>query len=287
MIRYIIHNRLGNQMFTYAFAKAYSRRCSDYNYIFSYLGSLTYFKLSFRDRYVNIILKFWFLIKKKLGVEVSNISLRDCELDYSNFSLKMKGSCDVIGTFQSEKYFLNVKNEIFNWFKLKRKYRIQFDRKYKTLFENNTVIAIHIRRTDYLNFIGELKIGGPDLTLPIRYYDECLKLIYQLEISQKKSFILLSDDIEFAKNNLSDKIKQMFPNDDVLVSNNNEIVDFQIILNADYCIIANSTFSWWATYLNIKKKKAYVPQFFLGFKIKREYPINVIPDDWIKVNVTE
>jgi hypothetical protein len=108
-----------------------------------------------------------------------------------------------------------------------------------------------------------------------------------LEISQKKSFILLSDDTEFAKNNLSDKIKQMFPNDDVLVSNNNEIVDFQIILNADYCIIANSTFSWWATYLNIKKKKAYVPKFFLGFKIKREYPINVIPDDWIKVNVTE
>jgi len=76
--------------------------------------------------------------------------------------------------------------------------------------------------------------------------------------------------------------------ENALFANNDMITDFQIIMNADACIISNSSFAWWAAYLNSKKdKKIYCPEHWLGFKIKREYPENIIPGEWIKVNVTQ
>jgi len=71
-----------------------------------------------------------------------------------------------------------------------------------------------------------------------------------------------------------------------LVSTDTAIVDFQHMLTADICVVANSTFSWWAAYLNKNPAKLiYCPKHFLGFKISEEYPVNIYPDEWTPVSV--
>jgi hypothetical protein len=64
-------------------------------------------------------------------------------------------------------------------------------------------------------------------------------------------------------------------------------MDFQHLLNADVCIISNSTFSWWGAWLNNKPTKViYAPKYFMGWRIKKEIPDHIYPIDWTLIDVT-
>ena len=59
-------------------------------------------------------------------------------------------------------------------------------------------------------------------------------------------------------------------------------------MNANICILSCSTFSWWGAWLNKQKNlKVYVPKYFLGFKVKKEYPVNIIPKKWKQIEIYE
>jgi hypothetical protein len=91
--------------------------------------------------------------------------------------------------------------------------------------------------------------------------------------------LFVSDDIAFAKKEFGTKENYFF-------ENNEEIIDFQILLNADILIIANSTFSWWAAWLNNKAGKViYAPNYFLGFKVKKFSPAGIKVDSWNWIDV--
>jgi len=89
----------------------------------------------------------------------------------------------------------------------------------------------------------------------------------------------VSDDIDFARTEFTHIPNSEFSQSDM-------ITDFQIIMNADVSILSNSSFAWWAAYLNPKKNKIiYCPQYWLGFKVKKEYPENIIPTAWNQIKV--
>jgi hypothetical protein len=49
---------------------------------------------------------------------------------------------------------------------------------------------------------------------------------------------------------------------------------------------SNSTFSWWAAYLNENpNKQIYCPKYFLGHVIEKKYPIHIYPSDWHQIKV--
>jgi hypothetical protein len=52
------------------------------------------------------------------------------------------------------------------------------------------------------------------------------------------------------------------------------------LVNADICILSNSTFGWWGAYLNPKKPEIIASKYWLGRAQKKEYPTNVVPDHW-------
>jgi|SRR5690606_1802039 len=52
----------------------------------------------------------------------------------------------------------------------------------------------------------------------------------------------------------------------------NEEYKIPFLQNAKALIISNSSFAWWAANLNPKKPLVLVPNFWLGFKIKKEFP---------------
>jgi hypothetical protein len=58
-------------------------------------------------------------------------------------------------------------------------------------------------------------------------------------------------------------------------------------MNADVCILSNSSFSWWGAWLNTKPGKViYGPQNWLGFGKNDEYPAGIstnLPVNWISL----
>jgi hypothetical protein len=92
------------------------------------------------------------------------------------------------------------------------------------------------------------------MMLPVSYYEKSLEKIEDYKI------IFVGDNISFAKEHFSHIPNSTFEQNDA-------IVDFQIILNADIAIIANSSFAWWAAWLNPNpNKKIIAPKYWVGFK---------------------
>ncbi|RYD77003.1 MAG: alpha-1,2-fucosyltransferase, partial [Sphingobacteriales bacterium] len=113
-----------------------------------------------------------------------------------------------------------------------------------------------------------------NISLPTSYYHDAIK-----ETLRDNSFyIIISDDHEFVK-------KEFSYLDHKYISNCSEIIDLQFLMNADQCIISNSTFGWWGAYLNPKNPPVVVPKYWLGFAEKVEFPCNIIPKEWKLIEI--
>lgn len=164
------------------------------------------------------------------------------------------------GYFQSEKYFSDYKKEIIDLFDMSENqlisdYLIGFKKM------NVPVTAVHIRRGDYLK--------NPEFhpVCSIEYYKKAM------EEMGESNFIFISDDIEWVKEN--------FKGHNIWYSNfTDEISDFKLMALCDNNIIANSSFSWWAAYLNKNpNKKVIAPKKWFGPKGPQDTN-DIIPSDW-------
>ncbi len=278
MIGVVIDGRMGNQMFQYAFVYNYSKIFRTNFLIHQKLWVFPfilpkYFELPSYSRYLN-----------SMKTRLYNLILKNkyLKIDYrGNFETpyyikqKLTNNSYYTGYFQSYNYFEENKHSLLKEFKIKKEFVMPFEHKYSKLFNENKTIAVHLRRTDYVDF-GDDSYGGKNLTLPLSYYVNCFN---QIKDINSYKILFVSDDFEFIKQNFGEKPNYYF-------ERNDEITDFQIIMNADIAIIANSSFSWWAGYLNSKpNKKIYAPKYWLGFKVNKELPPDLIPDDWNKIEV--
>jgi hypothetical protein len=75
-------------------------------------------------------------------------------------------------------------------------------------------------------------------------------------------FLVITDDVEYAKSYMPFEIPTL----------HFEIgLDFYIVNNAKWLIIANSTFSWWAAWLNQKVNKIIAPKYFISHNLSDGY----------------
>lgn len=163
---------------------------------------------------------------------------------------------DLIGYFQSEKYFSHCKEIIRSHFSIKNS---KYTQKKETC-------SVHVRRTDYLRFSEYHPFPG------LQYYESAIRIMKERGI---KDFIVFSDDIEWCKQNL--------PGLNYSEGNSN-IEDLDLMSKCGHNIIANSSFSWWGAWLNKNPNKIVIaPSNWFG-PAKR----GVITDDlycpvWIKI----
>jgi hypothetical protein len=272
MIIAIIYGGIGNQMFQYAAAKSISiekklklvldiSRFEDYK-LRKY--SLQHFNIKGKiykkpNRYLRKVQNL--LFKKTRYTEM------DFGFDHNIF--KIDGDCIILdGYFQSEKYFLMHKNEIKNDFSIKSKLKFQT---HETLNYINTVnsVSLHIRRGDYLNN-------------PKHYTDNELYYKKAVEVIENKIdnpvFFIFSDDMPWVKSNLTLKYKTVF------IDFNDELSGFEDLKLMSACqhnIITNSSFSWWAAWLNENEKKIIIaPKKWFNDDTNSK---DIIPDSWVKV----
>lgn len=266
-------------MFQYAFARALAKRTHQIWLPFQsdpyYPFKLGYFELDWFTNFVyshpKLIRQYHRICRKLVQyVFVNEISDHD---GYDALGPEKRSWLYYKGFFQSDSYFNGQEELIRKFFTLKKEYREIFDAKYKSFFDKHKVLAVHIRRTDYkqVEFPG---MGGVDVSLPIDYYKEALGSIPELERYQ---ILFVSDDIESVRRDFKDMPNAYF-------EENSPIVDFQIIQHADVAIISNSTFAWWAAYLNEKRNKRVIaPKYWIGHKVKKTFPIGIETDkfEWI------
>lgn len=171
------------------------------------------------------------------------------------------------GFYQTDWYLKHIQGNLP--IKLKKSFKDDFDTLHGQLFREYKTVVVHIRRTDYL------KYGKRDISLPMEYFKERLDALG--DISDFK-VIFVSDDISHVRSYFKEKENYIF-------SLNNEIIDFQIIMNADIAIISNSSFAWWAAYLSEKQNTVYAPKNWLGFRIGKEHPKRVMTERFIWCDV--
>jgi hypothetical protein len=278
MLSVVITSRMGNQLFQYAFGYAAARKLKT-DFIINWKEGkhgyilIKYFTLHKRSlrKSLNIGLFQWLKMRNKIQV------VRQTGWDEpSSIIDKLSNFTEYRGYYQSLEYFAHCQNEIHRLFKIKDQFTSDFHKKYGALFETRKTIVVHIRRTDYVKY-GKDTLGGKNMCLPNHYVFNCLNKIENLA---SYSLIFISDDIDYAINNFSGS----FPS--ARFEHDAEIIDLQFLMHADTLILSNSSFAWWGAFLNRKKDKTvYVPEYWIGFKIEKEYPSKIVCPGWIRVNV--
>jgi len=149
------------------------------------------------------------------------------------------------GFYQTEEYMLGYEEMIKNdWLPFKKNLK-DLSKPLLEKYDVDKYCYIHFRGGDYKTI--------PQFFLPIDYYRESMNHIVSIKNDIK--FVIITDDIVEATN--------FFPEYDV-ISNQMEI-DFYLLSKAKYSIIPNSSFSWWASWLNNDSKIIVAPNRWFNY----------------------
>ena len=188
-----------------------------------------------------------------------------------NIKNKIKGNTLISGFWQSEKYFQQYKDIILTDFTFNN-IILDFSKKYIDSIRiiNHSLVAIQIRRTDYLTTNGFISPNIDNIINSIIYYKNKFTTVI---------FIFVSDDINWCKNNFSNINNTYF-------SNNNEVIDLCIMSLCDHQIISASSFGWWGAYLNPNPNKLITCLTRQWFDINKSVLSNsntcdVLLDNWL------
>lgn len=146
------------------------------------------------------------------------------------------------GYFQSEKYFMDYRDEILHLFDLGYGYKFHGAEK---------SISVHVRRGDYEDNPSTRAYHG---LLPLEWYYSAIE---RIKPSDDAAIFVFSDCIDRVEAEWdSTRIKA----GRVLFVSAGEIETLKLMTQCKYNVIANSSFSWWGHWLNrIPDKVAVAP----------------------------
>ena len=228
--------RLANQMFQYASLKGIAMK-HGYDYSIPPLEVFGQHDPLVKQSTINIYNVFD--IGKNNAVTIAKNQIlqeRMHEFDKELFD-NCPDNVDLYGYFQSPKYFNHIKDEIKSDFSFSKEVRSVCDEMFESIFEDEKVISVHIRRTDYT-------VNNNHPLQPISYYEDALKLF-----DKNVQILVFSDDPQWCQE------QGLFADDSVMISDGNDAdIDLCLMTKCDYHIIANSSFSWWGAWLGDSEK---------------------------------
>lgn len=154
------------------------------------------------------------------------------------------------GYWQSENYFKDYSGCIRKDFKFKECLSSE-NLKIVDLMRKQTSIGVHIRRGDYLANQKTLSVHG---ICSVEYYNSAIEIM--LERYPEAYLFFFSDEPEWVVDNF-----KSYQNNVIVIDNNKGLssyFDMFLMSLCDHNIIANSTFSWWAAWLNSNASKKII-----------------------------
>jgi GR25 family glycosyltransferase involved in LPS biosynthesis len=254
---------LGNQLFviaaTYAYSKKYNKRffltknteSKNVEYWNNILSNIKSENILIFDRQ----------IKKTNLYEYNDVNFKEMPNINKHSVLK--------GYFQSEKYFKEYKDDILKLLSLPKVYE-DFAKSSIGKFGTEIIVAIHIRRGDYLKY--------PDVyhMLSKNYYTDAKKILEE-KLGFKPNYLYFTNDKKWVRENFT------LENKDCIVNCDKDYKEFAIMQQCHHFIIANSTFSWWAAYLSKNLDKIVIaPSNWYNIITFKNWD-DIYPEGWLVV----
>ena len=305
-----LSNELGNQMFMYASSLGISKKLNRLLLIdnetaylskknisryglnnfkitseiapnnWKFLGTTGYIKRK-------ILRKIDIFKKKKIFY---NENKDNYKLTYYNSEIFTKSFANLIyleGYFETEKYFIDIKDDIINEFNFKDVEKYKKSPFYTQLNQENSV-AICIRQNRFLEGRGK-KNNAINLTNSVNFSKEQIAYINKsIKFFKNKInnpiFYLWSNDFSELNNSLFiEKVNKVIHSKNFSTNIDKRSLDLFLLTQCKNHIVIPSSFNWWGAWLSQKKDKTILrpsSSFFSVFKLNNK---NFWPENWTKV----
>jgi len=265
---------LGNLMFQYAFGYAVARRLGT-TFCLNKLRELAFFELGGDSPAANLLRRARFKIGSAFcrPREISWLEYND-----ARYAAPKKVLADLSdhaiyrGYFQSSDYYDGCAQEVKSLFRVKEQFRREFQERCGSLLNGKPLAVLHLR--------GKGHGGWDRISLPWSYYTNCIRRVADRE---NYRWVVVTDDAAYARERLGTEHQMEIVSGKV-------IDDFQLLNSARIHILANSTFSWWAAYLNTDPAARIMgPKFWYGHKPEYQFeaPEGIMHAAWEWVPVGE
>lgn len=258
------HGRFGNQMFQYATLYSVAKTKG-------YMFGVPLHTNHSDNAYRNFCLDECFALQGA-SFNVTSFPLhayREKTFDYDTSIFGIPDNTDIIGYFQSEKYFKAYRKQLLNEeFVFHDDFKdtaMHFREQYPV-----SCVSLHMRLGDYEGQEDKHPVCSLD------YYAEALD-----SIPVTLPVMVFSDDLPKAKRIL-DKLDQhphggfIYPE-----THGNPYVDMCLMSMCDYHIIANSSFSWWGAWLSNSKQVIAPSKWFGGHPSVPQQWSDIYAEGWI------
>lgn len=289
MITIKLAGGLGNQMFQYAMGRSLSKKFNtELALDLSFLLDRSYGnKFVYRDYYLDMFaISVDKLIEKlplhkllinkveeKFRINLPGVRV-ESKFHFDSSMLNCGKECYLMGYWQSPKYFSEISDIIRKDFTFVKTVRPSSEALLGRIRSSNAV-CLNVRRADYVgNRLHEV--------CDAKYYHDALGLITQ-RVGERTVYVF-SDDVEWCAKNLD------ITGDHVFVGHEHaHTTDFKnfdsylyMMSQCKHYIIPNSTFAWWAVWLNGGDNKIVIApnRWFNDAKINAEELYN---QAWIRL----
>jgi hypothetical protein len=178
---------------------------------------------------------------------------------YSARRIPFRIDQQICGCFQSWKHFDHHRDKILPLLAPSQKVINTLHAKYGVLIAKPNTVAVHVRTQNR-------RVHNEKLHpfLGFKYFQNALDLFPNHE------FIVFSDRINWCKVNFPKKLNKKF----IFIESNDGVDDFFLMTMMKNIILSNSTYSWWAAYMNLNREKLIVaPYSFVDPRPDPRYPV--------------
>lgn len=152
---------------------------------------------------------------------------------------------DLVGYFQTEKYFKHIEDEIRQDFTFIDEVSEPCKDTWKSIFGGADVLSLHVRRGDYVGHTAHP-------VQSMEYYKKALSHFFP-----DQPVLVCSDDPDWCRGE--------FTEDRFMISDGGDTrVDLCLMTMCKYHIIANSSYSWWGAWLANSEKVIAPSKWFTG-----------------------
>jgi Glycosyl transferase family 11 len=203
------------------------------------------------------------LIKQKI--------FRQFNVVFAKKILDLKDNQYLEGFWQSPKYFESIREVLLNDFTLSQE--LSFTAlAVQAQIISTTSVSVHIRRGDY---VENKSVKNEFGICSISYYQKAIEHIYASVTNP--TFFVFSDDIPWVKENIPLPVSAIYIQD----PNISTVEELVLMSQCQHNIIANSSFSWWAAWLNQNPEKIVIAPTPWFDTIA--YDKDLIPASWIQL----
>jgi len=254
-----LHGQLGNQLYEIATTLAYAWD-HDAEPIFPELKKNNFNIPMNRER-----------IFFRLNASLLPRSIKYTFTHKNNFEKKeipVRPDQNLHGFFQTWEYFDHHRQKLINIFAPRPEELKKIQTKHAELLKHSCTIGVHVRTFNkpwakLIPFVG------------LSYYEDAISVF-----PANALFVIFSDRINWAKHHFKKFNRPM-----IFIEGQDHIEDFFLMSMLKHNVIGNSSFSWWAAYLNKNPNKVVIaPSHFIRPNEKRKL-CNANMPDWFVLDI--